>query len=344
MDLDPVEGDARSLRVAVVGVGRLGRFHARIYSERPDAELVAVVDRDRDRTAGVADELGTRAAASLDDLPRELDAVSVAVPTIFHAEVAVPLLLRGIPCLVEKPLASDLEQADAILDAARRGGTQVAVGHVERFQPGLRKVLELGIRPRFIECHRLAPFSFRSTDIGVVHDLMIHDLDLILELMDGAEVESIDVAGGRILTDREDMASARIAFRGGARANVTASRVSLEPMRRFRLFSRDAYISLDFHENRGRMVRKGKGWEEGRARLRQLDPLQLAAQAGSLGGDLIEIVELEFDQHDRPLQAELASFLDAVRRGVAPEVTGEDGRHALELADRISAAVRAESW
>jgi predicted dehydrogenase len=334
---------AGRVRVGVVGVGHLGRFHARIYAEHPLAELVFVFDLDRARAEQVAAETGTRALSRMEDLPGDVHAVSIAVPTRSHASVATPLLERGVACLIEKPLAEDIPSADRILEAARRGGALLTVGHVERFQPGLRRLLASGVVPRFIECHRLAPFSFRSTDIGVVHDLMIHDLDLVLHLMGGVEVSGLDAAGGSILTEREDLASVRLVFANGARANVTASRVSLEPMRRFRIFSSEAYASLDFHKNYGLFVRKGPNWNEGRRALQEL------AGNPSLRADLLErgvvlIEELEFASELRPLQAELDSFLRAVLEGSEPVVSGADGRRALDLAERISAEIELQGW
>ena len=333
----------RPLRVAVVGVGHLGQIHARIYAENPAAELCCVVDVDERRAQEVAQRLGCRAVGNLSDLPDDLDAVSVVVPTTHHADTAVPLLERGIPCLVEKPLALDLASADRIIEAAERGGALLAVGHVERFQPGLRQMREIGLQPKFIECHRLSRFSFRSTDVGVVHDLMIHDLDLVLDLM-GSKVESFDAAGGVLLTDSEDLASVRLIFENGARANVTASRVSLKPMRRFRMFSGDSYVSLDFQGNEGLLVRKGPGWDAGREKLSSVDPSILAALPDFVTGEILEVKQLELADEERPLQAELDSFLRSVRAGTPPEVTGEDGRRALELADRIVAAIRLQTW
>ena len=330
-------------RVAVVGVGHLGKIHARIYAQHEGAELVGVVDSDSERAASVAEELGCEAFADVTGLPEDLDAVSIVVPTVHHQAVAVPFLERGVPCLVEKPLAPSVAEADAILAAAQRGGATLAVGHVERFQPGVRKVRELARSPRFIECHRLSTFSFRSMDVGVVHDLMIHDLDLVLAFVD-SEVESLDASGGVILTDSEDLASVRIVFRNGARANVTASRVSLQPMRRFRFFSGSSYVSLDFTKNYGLMVNKGPGWEAGREELRTVDPAELASRTDFVTGDLLEVSELELGGEERPLQAELDSFLSAVRDGREPEVTGEDGRRALALADRIVSQIRSEAW
>lgn len=330
-------------RVAVIGVGHLGSIHARILAGNPAARLEFVVDADGERAGALAQELGCGALADAGDLPDGLDAAIVAVPTALHAAVAVPLLERGVACLVEKPLASSVEEADRILAAARGSGAVLAVGHVERFQPGLRKVRELGLSPRFIECHRLAPFSFRSTDVGVVHDLMIHDLDLVLDLVD-SEVASLDAAGGAILTDTEDIASVRLVFENGARANVTASRASLEPMRRFRMFSSEAYVSLDFHKNYGLFVRKGPGWDEGREALRTLSPKELAERGDLVEQGLIEVAELELSAEERPLQAESASFLRSVALGLPPEVSGEDGRRALELADRIRGAIQSQAW
>ena len=333
----------RVLKTAVLGCGRLGTYHARILRDHPGAELTAVVDIDGDRASELAAEVGCAALTSLSDLPQDLDAVTVAVPTAHHAAMAVPLLERGVAVLVEKPLAPDLAAADAILAAAERGKACLSVGHVERFQPGLRKVAELGIRPRFIECHRLAPLSFRSLDIGVVHDLMIHDLDLILHLM-GDEVESVDAAGGAILTDSEDMASVRLVFADGGRANVTASRTSLAPMRRFRMFSSESYVSLDFHKNYGLMVKKGPRWDEGREDLRTLSPEELAERGDFVEREMLEVAELELAGEEQPLQAEVDAFLRAVRDGTAPVVSGQDGRRALELAQRIVEQIQRQTW
>jgi predicted dehydrogenase len=336
-------GDGR-LRVAVVGAGHLGRFHARIYAESPLAELVAVVDPNGDRAREVAAESGgCLALEDAAELPPDLQAVSIAVPTALHARVAVPLLERGIPALIEKPLAATLEEADRILAAAKRGGTVVAVGHVERFQPGLKRVREMGLRPRFIECHRLAPFSFRSLDVGVVHDLMIHDLDLVLDLV-GSRVASFDAAGGSILTDHEDVASVRLVFENGARANVTASRASLSPMRRFRMFSPEGYVSLDFVKNYGLVVRKGPEWETGRKALREMEPSKLAQEKDWITTKVLEVDELDLGGEQRPLQAELQSFLETVKAGRRPEVSGDDGRRALELAERIAEEIRGQRW
>ena len=334
---------AERTRVAVVGVGHLGRIHARILARHPRAELVCVVDAEENRASEVAAELGCRALGGAEDLPENVDAVIVAVPTSAHEAVAVPLLRRGIACLVEKPLAPDLAAADRILEAAERNVACLAVGHVERFEPGVRKLAELGVEPRFIECHRLSTFRFRGLDVGVVHDLMIHDLDLVLHFV-RSEVASLDASGGSILTDRIDLASVHLVFENGARANVTASRVSLTPMRRFRMFSSASYVSLDFTKNYALVVRKGPGWEKGREELRRMDPAELAKRENFVNGELLEVSELELEGLEQPLQAELDSFLRCVESGAEPEVTGRDGRRALALVERITTAIQAQSW
>ena len=339
-----MSSEAGPTPVAVFGAGHLGTFHARIWAGHPDAKLVGVVDSDADRARVLAKELDVAAATSVDELPEPIEIASVAVPTAFHDDVAVPLLERGVACLVEKPLAQDVESADRILAAAEAAGATLSVGHVERFQPALRKVREIGLAPRFIECHRLAPFSFRSTDIGVVHDLMIHDIDLILDLMHDVPLESFDATGGAILTEHEDVASVRLVFANGARANISANRVSMTSMRRFRTFSKDSYASLDFQKNYGVVVKKGPNWDEGLVALKDVDPKLLAVRPDFIQDGMIETVELQLGEEERPLQAELDSFLQAVRNGRPPEVTGDDGRRALELADRIAAAIREQTW
>ena len=334
---------ARRTRVAVVGAGHLGRIHARILARSPRAELVCVVDTDEGRAGEVAAELGCRALGGIEDLPGSIQAAIVAVPTSAHEAVAAPLLGRGISCLVEKPIAPDLAAADRILAAAEHSGARLAVGHVERFEPGVRKLAELGVEPRFIECHRLSTFRFRGLDVGVVHDLMIHDLDLVLHFV-RSEVEELDASGGSILTDSVDLASVHLVFRNGARANVTASRVSLTPMRRFRMFSSSSYVSLDFTKNYALVVKKGPGWEKGREELRRLDPAELAQRENFVNGELLDVSELELEGLEQPLQAELDSFLRCVESGAEPEVTGLDGRRALALAEKITAAIHAQSW
>ncbi len=330
--------DREPLRAAVFGVGHLGRHHARILSESPGVVLDAVVDPDEERGRGHAERWGCRWYPSRQDLDRAPDLAVVAVPTVRHEEVAAPLLRAGVPCLVEKPLAPDVAACDRILEAAREGGALLAVGHVERFNPAVARAMELGIRPRFLEAHRLAPFPFRSTDVGVVLDLMIHDLDLALAWT-GSDVRSVDAVGGATLSEAEDIASVRIRFEDGSVANLTASRLSLKPMRRFRVFGPDCYVSVDSGERYALLVRKAPDFS----------PAKVAAAAGAADPlqafrGLLQVEELELEE-DEPLRAELADFVTAVREGREPRVTGEAGRRAVAAAERVLEALRSDpAW
>ena len=311
------------LPVGVVGVGSLGFHHARILREVPGAEMVGVYDLDPARAARATAELGVRAFPSLDDLLARTEAVVVAVPTTRHAEVALPALERGVHLLVEKPIASTLEEADRIVEAAEARGLVVATGHVERFNGALRACEAYLDRPRFVESHRLAPFNPRGTDVAVVLDLMIHDIDLVLGLV-GRDVESLHAIGVPVLTGSTDIANARVVFEDGAVANITASRVSLERMRKIRFFQPSGYISLDLAAGRGEFLRLRRGMT--------LEP-GVPAAVDSLEG-LVERVPLEGDGRE-PLLCELESFMEALRGEAPVKVSGEDGRRALRVALEI---------
>ena len=324
------------LRVAVVGVGGFGRHHARIYKalEPEGVRLVGLVDRDPERPKALADTLGVPVVRTVDDLPERCDAVTVAVPAQAHREVAEPLLLRGVHCLVEKPIAARVSDAEALVEAARRGGALLQVGHVERFNPVMAAVERLGMKPVFVEAHRLAPFSFRSSDVGVVQDLMIHDLDIVLHLT-GEEPSEVEAVGVPVIGDHEDIANARLTFPGGAVANVTASRVSFTRMRKIRIFSPDAYVSLDYDRREAVLVRKSPLLT--RAEMeRRAGGGDLAALANADFGDLLSAETLPIDDAD-PLTEELRAFVAAVRKGAGPRVGGLEGMKALRLAERIRA-------
>jgi len=233
------------LRIAVIGVGHLGQHHARILSTRPEVTLVGVVDINAKRAADVAASVGTQALTDVAALGDQLDAVVVAVPTDVHAAVAVPLLRRGVAALVEKPLARSLDEADALIAAAREGGTVLAVGHSERFNPAVMAALPHITRPGFVEVHRLGTLPGRSLDIDVVFDLMIHDLDVLLATV-GSEVTSIEAVGVPVLTPRVDIANARLRFASGCIANITASRISRDRVRKVRFFQPQSYVSIDY--------------------------------------------------------------------------------------------------
>ena len=315
------------VRVGVVGVGSLGFHHARILRDLAGAELVGVFDARPERVAQVADELRVPRAEGFQQLVRSSDALVVAVPTLNHAEVAVPALERGVHLLVEKPLARTVAEADEILDAARRGGALVQTGHVERFNPALLACEPYLRDPRFIESHRLAPFNPRGTDVAVVLDLMIHDIDLVLSLV-SSKVASVSAVGVPVLTPSADIANARLEFENGTVANITASRVSRERLRKIRIFQPSGYLSLDLAARSGEFLR--------------LRPSFNAAPITEPTGleELVERVEFAGDEVE-PLRAELESFLAAVRGDAPVVVSGEDGRAALRVALQIQASIEA---
>jgi predicted dehydrogenase len=301
------------LRVAAIGVGHLGRHHARILSTLPGATLVGVVDIKADRAAEIAAAFGTRPFTDYRPLVGQVDAVSIAVPTESHLEVASAFLAAGIPVLVEKPLARSVAEADRLIELAAARGVVLAVGHTERFNPAVAAAARHLANPRFIEVHRLGTFPERSLDIDVVFDLMIHDLDIVLSLV-GGSVESIEAVGVPVLTGRVDIANARIRFDSGCIANITASRISRDRVRKIRFFQPDAYLSIDYAAQEVEIYRLVRG----------------GAPRPVIEGGKLDV------PREEPLVRELADFLDAVRSGRAPLVTGHDGRRALDLAQRIT--------
>ncbi|HEX2209145.1 MAG TPA: Gfo/Idh/MocA family oxidoreductase [Longimicrobium sp.] len=310
------------MKAGVLGVGSLGYHHARILREVPGAEMAGVYDDDPARLEKVSAELGVRAFRSRDELLESVHAAVIAVPTTAHAEVALAAIDAGVHLLIEKPIAHTLAEAEAIVDAAAGRGLVVATGHVERFNGALRACEPYLDDPRFIESHRLAPFNPRGTDVAVVLDLMIHDIDLVLSLA-GHGVESVDAVGVPVLTAGADIANARISFEGGAVANITASRVSFERMRKIRFFQHSGYMSLDLAAGTGEFLRLKPG-----ARM----PEGEVGVAALLG--LVERIELKGDGTE-PLRAELAAWVAAVRGEAPLIVSGEDGRDALAVALRI---------
>ena len=301
-----------ALRLAVIGVGHLGRHHARILSTMEGVTLSAVVDTLPERAAEIASVSNTRALTDYRDLIGEVDALVVAVPTELHAEVAVPFLDKGTPVLVEKPMSRSLADADRMLAAARASGAMIAVGHTERHNPAGAVALRLVSAPRFIEVHRLSAFPDRSLDIDVVFDLMIHDLDVILAIVK-SEVTSIEAVGVPVLTPKYDIANVRLRFASGCIANITASRISKDRVRKIRFFQPDAYLSVDYASQ------EVEGW-----RLVRKEPRP------DIQGGAIPV------ERDEPLRRELADFVKAVRDRSAPLVDGEAGRRALVLAAEIA--------
>ncbi|MCC7198589.1 MAG: Gfo/Idh/MocA family oxidoreductase [Gammaproteobacteria bacterium] len=310
----------QELRTAVVGVGYLGRFHAQKYASLPGSKLVGVCDPDAEARAKVAAELGVEAFADHRELLGRVDAVSIVTPTTLHHRVARDFLEAGAHVLVEKPITVTVAEARELIDLATARKLVLQVGHLERFNPAILAVAGSLHSPRFIESHRLAPFKPRATDVSVVLDLMIHDIDLIQNVV-RSPIVSIDAIGTPVFTDEVDIANARIRFANGCVADATASRISMKSERKLRVFQADAYLSIDLQQKVLTTVRKGA-----------------AVPAGEM--PKVEIDEQSFEQGDA-LRAEISSFLDAIRSGGRPVVSGEDGLAALETAIRIGELVGA---
>ncbi len=307
-----------TIRTGVIGVGYLGRFHAQKYAALEQSELVGVVDIDPQKAAQVAEECRTQAFTDYHDLLPQVQAVSVAVPTTRHYEVVQACLRRGIDVLAEKPLATTVAEAEELVALAREQGRILQVGHLERFNPAMEELTRRVQEPGFIEIHRLAFFKERGTDVDVVRDLMIHDLDLVLALV-GGRVTEIRAAGVSVLTDSIDLANARLEFDTGCIANLTASRISVKSMRKFRLFQPRTYMSVDFEARE----------------------LMIVEHTGQPGGILpgIHLETVKFPPAD-PLLKEIAAFLEAVATRREPVVSGEAGKEALALALAINASMR----
>jgi predicted dehydrogenase len=311
-----VKSEARRIRVAVVGCGEFGRNHARVYREIPEIELAGIVDQNGERAKEVAQEFQTKAFQSIEELRGVADAASVAVPTVAHRDVGCALMGMGIDVLVEKPMTRTLSEADELIATARKHGRILQVGHVERFNPAVLAVEPIVNRPLFFEVHRLGVFTPRSLDIDVIYDLMIHDLDILLALV-GEAVEEVKAVGIPVLTNKVDIAHARLQFSGGAVANVTASRVSTERVRKMRFFQQNEYISLDY----------------ARRDALRISVKQPGAQP-EFAYEKLPAAGVE------PLRAELEAFAQAVKTRVQPKTDGIAGRAALELGVRVMESIQ----
>ena len=308
-----------ALRTAVIGVGYLGNFHAQKYAAIPDVELVGVVDSDPNRVAEIAATLGTTPYSDHRALIGKVDAVSVVVPTQFHHSVARDFLAAGVHVLIEKPITVTTAEADELIALAEARKLVFQVGHLERFNPVVVALGGILHEPLFIESVRIAPFKPRGTDVNVVLDLMIHDIDIIQHIV-GSPVERIDAVGAPVFTGEEDIANARIVFENGCVANVTASRISLKSERKMRIFQRDAYITLDFQNRKLLVARKGSG---------ELFP----------GVPNVKVDERELGEADA-LRNEIESFIAAIREGKQPQVSGRAGKMALETALKINQSLK----
>ena len=302
----------KKLRVGVIGVGHIGSNHARLYAEIPSAQFTAVYDVDLARSNATGNKFGVTPAKSLDAFTDMIDAASVATPTNTHYEIARSLLMRGKHVLVEKPITDNTAHANELADLAAHNGLILQVGHVERFNPVLSALEKHLTHPRFIEAHRLSPYPDRSTDIGVVLDLMIHDLEIILHFV-RSPVQSIDAVGVPVLSRAEDIANARLRFDNGCVANVTSSRISPERMRKIRVFQEDAYLSLDYQNQSGEIYRRSEG---------------------RISRDKVEI------EREEPLKRQLTSFVECAGTGREPRVSGFQAAAALELAVEITKKIQ----
>ena len=330
------------VRIGVVGAGHLGKHHVRLLADDPQAELVAVAEIDERQRLAIAEKHSVRTVADYRTLVGLVDAVTVVVPTGLHREVAGFFLENGVDVLVEKPLTASVPEGAELCELARRHSRILQVGHVERFNSALRSIAGLGLVPRYIEAHRLAPFSFRSTDIGVVLDLMIHDIDLVLSLI-GAPLVSVDAFGGAVFTPAEDMASAILKFEGGAVAHLTANRVALRPLRRMRMFSPDSYVSLDFTTGHGTVIRKQPGWDLQKLDIAGVDRAQIGDLWKYVFEGLLSVQEYKLDDGN-PLREELSQFVACVRDRSAPIVDGEAGLAAVVAAQQVIEAISRNRW
>ena len=330
------------LRAGVIGVGKLGKEHARILANLPGVKLVGVADIRADQAEAVAHQWQTRAFSDYREMLDQVDAAVVAVPTSGHHDVAQHFLRRGIPLLVEKPLATTLSDADDLVALARRHGTILQVGHVERFNPAMASLEGIPFRPKFIEADRLGPYTFRSTDIGVVLDLMIHDLEVMLALV-GSQVRSVAAVGISVFGENEDIANARLVFDNGCVANLTASRLSMMRVRKMRLWGAEGYLSIDFAARKAMLIRPAEKFYREHDRLIHPDPADIDQLQTELYRDFFEIQNFE-DTGKEPLALELEHFVHCVRTGSKPKVDGARGRDALALAERVLDSLRNHQW
>lgn len=325
------------LKVGVIGTGKLGREHVRVLKRVPEVELVGCYDIVTEKSQSVAQTFDAEAFDTIEQLIEAVDAVSVVVPTSQHAEVSLAALGQGKNLFLEKPIAASIGEAEQIVKAANECGRVLQIGHIERFNRAIRQSVPFVQDPSFIEIHRLAPFTIRGIDVSVIMDLMIHDLDL-LSLFKGAEPETVRAKGAAILTNGPDIVNARLEYADGCVANLTASRVSLEPMRKVRVFSTSGYVSCDLLTGKIKHVRKGNLFDSRVNKIKTLDIEELATFGQISLQDFIEIEETE-TKGEEPLYDELRSFCQTVTNGESPYVSGEDGLRALRLATRVQALV-----
>jgi predicted dehydrogenase len=331
------------IRTAVVGAGKMGAVHAKVYDSLPQSDLVAVVDTDIDKARKLARKYKCSAFASCGDILDKVGAVTIATPTASHYELAKLFIENNVAVMIEKPLASDVSQGREIVELAKSRDVVAAVGHSERCNPVVQAMKRLKIEPRFIEATRISPYPFRSTDIGVVLDVMIHDIDIILSLA-GSEIAKVDAVGVSVIDEKEDICNARIVFENGCIANITASRLALKTERKVRVFSRQAYLSLNYLEKTGTIIKADTDNIELINKIRQL---KQGGKFDLLKTDWTKLVHYEKLQIDdnEPLRLEQEVFLRAVaNKASRPEVSAEEGLAAMECAEMILDCVKKHKW
>ncbi len=331
------------IRTAIVGAGKMGAIHAKVYDQLPLSNLVGIVDTDIKKAKELAKKYKCDAFADCRDLLGKVDAVTISAPTVYHLELAKIFIENKIAVMIEKPLAAGVEQGRQIVDMAHKNSVVVAVGHSERCNPVVQAMKRLNIEPKFIEAHRISPYPFRSTDIGVVLDVMIHDIDIILSLA-ASKVKKVEAVGVGVIADnKEDICNARITFENGCIANITASRLALKTERKVRVFSRQAYLSLDYFKKTGTVIKADPNVDV----LKKIKELQAGGKLALLTTnwtDLLHIEQLQIDDKE-PLRVEQEAFLKAVAdKSQKPEVTAEEGLAAMECAEMILASIKEHKW
>jgi predicted dehydrogenase len=326
----------------VIGAGKMGSIHAKVYSQLPESELVAVVDTDLGKAHRLADKYDCSAHGSCDDILKNVDAVTIATPTVTHLNLARIFIKNKIPVLIEKPLATNSKEGKKIVSLARRRNTVVAVGHSERCNPVVQAIKRLDIQPKFIEANRVSPYTFRSTDIGVVLDIMIHDIDIILSLA-ASKIKKVNAVGVSVIEGGEDMCNARIVFENGCVANITASRLALRTDRRVRVFSRQAYLSVDYLKKTGIIIKADPNtnvlkWIKEHKEMQDFDLTKVNWP------DLLHIEQLIIDDKE-PIRLQQEAFLRAcVDQSFQPEVSAEEGLAALKCAEKILTSIKKHKW
>ena len=332
-----------SFNVAVVGAGRMGKLHARVLDEMPQAKLVCIVDSNLAAATSLAKQRNCQALTDINEAVKLVDAAIISVPTIAHLDAARPFIQAGKCVLIEKPYTNDLAGGQELIELAKKTGTSVQVGQTERFNPAVMAAKKYAIKPKFIEAHRISPFTFRSADVGVVLDMMIHDIDLVL-MMAGSNVQAVQAVGVNVIGKHEDICNARLTFENGCVANLTASRLAIKTERKMRIFSEEAYLSVDYGKKVGMVIQKQANLDLIQM-ARDMDVTDLAELAGSIDyTKLLKAEQLEIDESTEPLRQQAEAFRQTVENGAEPVVSAQQGLAAVKVAYMIVDAINQHKW